>query len=1009
MPITDIFIRRPVFATVLSLLLLLLGGMSIYKLHVRQFPEIQTSVITVSTSYAGASGKLMEGFVTTPLESQLAGLDGLDYMTSSSTQGSSVITLNFKLGYDIDKAITDVSDRVSAARYQLPNEVNDPIISKEDPNAQPTMYIAFNSQSLTPEAISDYLSRIVQPQLETLAGVGQAQILGEQNYAMRIWLDPDLMAAHHISPSDVATALQANNVQTAAGRIDGKLQEFDINAKTDLTTAAEFNKLVIKDDNGKAITVADIGHAQLASADPRSSVFMNGSRSIVIGIIPKSTANPLAVAKLVNKQLAIIQRHLPANLQASMVWDSSKFISESIHEVIKTILEACLFVVIVIFLFLGSARSVLIPVITIPLSLIGSCALMLAMGFTLNTLTLLAWVLAIGMVVDDAIVVVENIHRRIERGIAPMEAALTGAREIRFAVIAMTLTLAAVFAPIGFMEGLTGTLFREFAFTLAGTVIVSGFIALTLTPMMCSKLLKHSDKKQGLEAHIESIFTKVSSFYQGCLDKVMRRRIPVLIAVVSVLVIGWSLFHMTPSTLAPAEDQGGIMAFAEGTSTANLAYMEKYTKQIRQVFDHVPERVASGMINGFPQGINSAIGFLVLKPWSERTRTAMQIKQSLFPQLWSIPGIMAFPLQPPSLPGASGFTPIDFVILSTADYTTINRYAGAMLAKIRHNPELTNPRLTIKIDKPQLNVSVDRNTAANLGISMQQIGDALHLLLGEPTVTRFTMAGRSYDVIPELYSQFRLNPHALKAIQVRTGSGALVPLSNLASLKMDVGPTSYDHFQQLRAIHIQASLAPGYTLGQGLNYLKSIATQILPKNISVDYAGQSRQFIQASGAMEQTFIFALLFIFLVLSAQFESFRAPIIILLFSVPLTVTGALIAMHFTDSTLNIYTEIGLVTLIGLISKHGILIVEFANQLRTEGLSAMQAVTKSATIRLRPILMTTAAMVLGAAPLAFASGAGAVSRHQMGWVIIGGMTIGTLFTLFVVPVAYSYFGKEI
>lgn len=1005
--ITDIFIKRPVFATVLSLVILLVGLMSFSKMPLRQFPKLQSSVITISTSYPGASAKLMEGFVTTPLEASLAGVDGLDYMTSSNSQGQSTITLFFKLGYDINKAITDVGDKVSSARYELPRDVNDPVIRKQDPNADPIMYIAFQSKHLSPEAISDYLTRVVQPQLETLNGVAQAEILGEQTYAMRILLNPKLMAAHDISASDVEQTLQNNNVQAAAGRIEGGLQEFNINAKTDLSNAREFNNLIIKEQHGHIIRLRDIGHAELGAADKRAAVLMNGQPSVVVAIISKSDANPLNVARLIRATLPTIHQHLPRGLSFKVMWDSSQFISQSIHEVYKTILEACAFVILVIFLFLGSFRSVIIPVVTIPLSLIGSGLFMLALGFTVNTLTLLAWVLAIGMVVDDAIVVVENIHRRIEDGMQPWNAALTGAREIRFAIIAMTLTLAAVFAPIGFLEGLTGTLFREFAFTLAGTVIVSGFIALTLSPMMCSKLLRHTENKRGLEARVDKIFNAVRSGYQHLLSILLKRRAAVLIGAVVVLILGGLLFHTTPQELAPTEDQGMLMMFAQGPSSANLAYMQKNTKRLEKIFTSIPEIDTYGLILGWPQGVNSALSFLILKPWNERQRSALQIKNELFPQLWSIPSIMAFPSLPPPLPGTSGFTPIDFVLKTTQDYPVLERAAQKILMQLRKDPRFENPDVSLKTDQPQIDIKVDRDKAADMGVSMSAIANSLNLLLGEPVVTRFTMQGRSYDVVPELLPQYRRLPQQLNNINVHTNTQKLVPLSNLVRITNIVGPRRLQHFQQLRAAHITASLTPGFTLGDALTTLNNMAKQSLPHTIQVDYAGQSRQFVAASGAMLYTFIFAILFIFLVLAAQFESFRSPVIILLFSVPLSVTGALVAMHLTASTLNIYTEIGLVTLIGLIAKHGILLVEFANQLQAKGVAVTEAITQAASIRLRPILMTTFAMILGALPLALASGAGAAARQQIGWVIIGGMAIGTLFTLFVVPASYSYLAK--
>lgn len=1005
MRFTDIFIRRPVFATVLSLILLLVGLRAYVDLPVRQYPVIESSVVTVTTSYAGASAKLMEGFVTTPLEKSLAGVEGLDFMDASNTQGRSVITLHFRLGYDINKAITDVSNAVSAVRYQLPEEIDSPVIAKDDPSANPTLFLAFASDKLQVQQISDYLLRVVQPQIATLPGVGRVDIYSERQYAMRIWLDPEKMAAHNITAEDVAKALLANNVQTAAGRIQGKWQELDVVAATDLNTAEQFNNIALTQEKGYLLRIKDVGKAVLGVESERSSAYINGKLTVVVAITPQATANPLEVAKAVNKVLPNIREHLPAGLQASVIWDSSKFIAQSIQEVRHTIFEAAACVILVIFLFLGSFRAVLIPVITIPLSLIGVCGFMLAMGYSINTLTLLAWVLAIGLVVDDAIVVLENIHRHIENGMKPLEAALTGAHEIGFAVIAMTLTLAAVYAPIGFMSGITGNLFREFAFTLAGAVVISGFVALTLSPMMCSRVLHHEVNRKGLPEKIDDIFNRVMEKYRALLPKVLAKKKAVAAVAALVYLSCYGLYRHLPAELAPMEDQGAVMTFATGPTSANLAYTEKYTKMIEAAYRNVPEAMGYIVINGYPEGVNSSISFLVLKPWEQRQRTSEQVIQSLFMPMMSIPGLRAFPMNLPPLPGGGHGSPVEFVIKTTESYEALNNVMQQLLGMASQNPGLLYLNSDLHLDKLQAKIEVDRNKASDMGITTGSLGKTLNVLLSEPTVTRFVMEGRSYPVIPQLLANFRDNPHELDKINIRTTSGDLIPISNIVNISEAVGPQSLNHFQQLRSAVLSANLAPGYTLGQALDYLTEIAKK-LPDNVQIDYKGQSRQLIEASGAMMQTFIFALIFIFLVLAAQFESFRSPLIVMI-SVPLSLSGALLMMMLTKCTINIYTQIGLVTLIGLITKHGILIVEFANQLQEKGKSLLDAVVESASMRLRPILMTTGAMVLGALPLALAAGAGSEARRQIGWVIIGGMSLGTLLTLFIVPTAYILLAK--
>lgn len=1006
MNFTDIFIRRPVFALVLSLIILLIGIRSYISLPLRQFPEIDVSVINVAITYLGANPALMEGFITQPVENALSGINGIDYITSNSSTGLSSVSIYFTLGYDINKAITDVSNAVNSVRYVLPSGIQDPVITKQDPNAQPTMYLTFLSDVLSPEAVTDFLLRAVEPQLATLPGVSQAEIFGERTYSMRIWLDPQRMASQNVTATDVQTALTNNNVQTVAGKIESQWQVFDVTAKTDLNSPEQFNNLVIKNVNGNLIRLSDVGHAELGPESDSVSVNIMDKPAIVIGVVPQAIANPLVISKEVNKVLPFIQSALPKGLTGNVIWDTSKFIAQSIKEVFHTIIEATIFVVLVIFLFLGSFRSVLIPVVTIPLSIIGVCGIMLGFGYTINTLTLLAWVLAIGLVVDDSIVVVENIHRHIETGLSPFDAAIKGAREIGFAIIAMTLTLATVYAPIGFVSGLTGSLFREFAFTLAGAVIISGFAALTLSPMMCSKLLSHHIGKPGFAEHIDNLFDKFMNGYKRFLAVTINKRKIVIIIGALIYISCYFLYATLPNELAPNEDQGAILAAVTGPSNANLNYTESNTQKIEQIYKTVPEMVGYGFINGYAQNIaeNSAFAFLVLQPWDKRHRSADEIIASLFPQFFMIPGVKAFPFNLPSLPGSSSFTPVSFVLKTTASYEQLNAAAQKLLSVIQQqNPKLLNPDSDLKLDKAEVSIDVDRNKAADLGISMNDINTTLNLALAEPEISQFNMNGRSYNVIPQLAPQFRSSADQLGNINIRTANGTLVPFSSIATIHQIIEPPSLNHFQQLRAATITASLAPGYTLGQALDYLEKTARVNLPDYIQYDYSQQSRQFVQASGALEQTFIFALIFIFLVLATQFESFRDPLIVMM-SVPLSTAGALTALHFLPGgTINIYTQIGLITLIGLISKHGILIVEFSNQLQKEGMSKIAAVIEAASIRLRPVIMTTFATILGALPLMLATGAGAVARRQLGTVIIGGMSFGTLFTLLVIPTIYS------
>lgn len=1000
MNFTEIFIRRPVLSIVLSLLLLLVGGISYTKLSVRQYPKINDSVISITTSYSGASAQLIESFITSPIEKSLSGIDGVDFITSSSSPGQSQISVHFNLGYDLNTGLADVTNKVQSARWELPRDINDPVVEKRDPNMQPTLFMAFRSNALKSDALTDYLNRVVQPQIGTLPGVAQSMIFGGSWYAMRIWLNPYLMAAHDVTANDVASALENNNQQSPTGSIKSAWNNYYINALTDLSTAQQFSNLVVLNQNGHLIRIKDIGSAELGPEDTSSSVVANGRKAVIMAVVPQPTANPLEVSNVVNKTLVRLKQQLPADVTADVVWDSSKFIAAAIKEVKHTVIEATIAVILVMFLFLGSLRVLAIPAVTIPLSLISVCALMLAMGFSINTLTLLAMVLAIGIVVDDSIVVTENIHRHLLENNNPIQAAIIGAKEIQFAVIAMTCTLAAVFAPIGFLTDITGALFKEFAFSLAAAVIVSGFIALTLSPMMCSKIMKPQTTGGRFSNFVERILHKIVNGYRFLLTKVTNKIIWVWLLILVIAASVVFLYTKLPQELAPSEDMGAIMTMVTAPPSANLQYTEKYTKQLEPIFNAIPEKESYVIINGM-QGENSALSFIVLKPWDQRKRTVPQIIQTLFPQLWAIAGVQAFPVNPFRLPGSNDYMPVKFVLKTTGSYQELESTANKLVEASSKNPGLVNVSTDLNFDQPQFDVNIDRNKAADMGIPMSSIGQTLSLGLSQPLMGHFEMHGESYDVIPQLAPQYMNKPDAIDEMEVRTASGQLIPLSNIVKMNEITAPANLPHFQQQRAVTLTASLAPGYSLGQALTYLETTAKKIMPSDTQYDFSGTSRQFIEASHGSEQTFIFALIFIFLILAAQFESFLDPFIVL-FSVIPAIAGALIALKLFGGSINIYTQIGLVTLIGLISKHGILIVEFANQLREKGAGMREAIIESACIRFRPIVMTTASMILGALPLALATGAGAISRQQMGDVIVGGMLFGTCITLFVVPTAY-------
>jgi multidrug efflux pump len=1005
MVISDICIRRPVFATVLSLVITLVGVVAYQRLSVREYPKIDAPVVSVNTDYRGASAEIIESQVTQILEDSLAGIEGIDFITSISRAERSAITVTFRLDRDPDDAASDVRDRVSRVRGRLPDEIEEPVIAKTEADAQPTIYMALSSDRHNELEISDYADRYLKEALQTLPGVAEVRIFGERRYSMRLWVDPMRMAAYGVVPQDVEEALRRQNVEVPGGRIESQRREFTVLSETDLRTPEQFNDLIIKEEKGYLVRLRDVGHAALGPVDERRQVRFTGRNAIAVGVVKQATANPLDISHAVREELPAILDGLPEGMRAEVAYDRSLFIEASIDSVYTTIVEAVVLVIIIIFLFLRSVRAMMIPLVTIPVSLIGACALMFAFGFSLNTLTLLSLVLAIGLVVDDAIVMMENIFRHVEEGMPPLQAAFRGSREIGFAVISMTLTLVAVYVPIGFMTGTTGKLFTEFAWTLAGAVVVSGFVALTLSPMMCAKLLRHQAKHNFLYNVIEGGLRGLTNGYRAILRGALRVRPLVLLIGLAVAGSSWFVFTNLKSELAPYEDQGTILGAGVGPEGATIKYMDDYARRMEELFKAVPEVERYFVVIGFPT-VSQMVTFARVKPWDERERTVQQMAQELQPKFAQIPGILAFASTPPPLGQNTRSKPMNFVMMSSGPYQELERILERMLAEIAKNPKFVNVDSDLKLNTPQLKVTVDRDKAADLGIPVQTVGTTLETMFGGRQVTRFKIAGKQYDVMVQVAGVDRNNPQDLSKVYVRGRGGDMVRLSNLVNVEETVAPKELNHFNQMRAATITANLAPGYTLGEALEYIEAAAEEVLPLAVRTDYSGESREFKEASASLYFTFILALLFIYLVLSAQFESFIDPFIIMM-TVPLSMTGALLALLLSGHTLNIYSQVGLVTLIGLITKHGILIVEFSNQLRRQGRSMNDAVVEACVLRLRPILMTTGAMVLGAMPLALAHGAGAVSRQAIGWVIVGGLLVGTFFTLFVIPTVYTYLAR--
>ncbi|MCE3231895.1 MAG: multidrug transporter AcrB [Rickettsiaceae bacterium] len=1002
MIISDICIRRPVFATVINIMLILLGLVAYDRLTVREYPKIDEPVVTVRTVYLGASSEIVESQISKPLEDSLAGIEGIEVISSISRQETSQITVRFKITRDPESAAADVRDRVSRVRGQLPEAVEEPIISKVEADAQPIIYLAFYSDRHSPMEISDYADRYVKDRLQNLNGVADVSIFGERRMSMRLWLKPERLAAYGLTVQDIENALRHQNVEIPAGLIESQNREFTVLSETDLRTPEEFNNLIIKKNGDSFVRFRDIGHSEIAPEDERRTTRFNGKDAVALGVIKQATANPLEVSGGVKNVLPEIESSLPQGMQINVAYDSSIFIDRSIKAVYHTIAEAVILVVLVIFFFLRSVRSTMIPLVTIPVSLIGTFMMMYIFGFSINTLTLLAIVLAIGLVVDDAIVMLENIYRHIENGMKPIDAALKGSKEIAFAVVAMTLTLAAVYAPIAFSQGRTGKLFTEFALTLAGAVIISGFIALTLSPMMCSRFLKHEKKHGAMFNTIERWLSNLQDGYGKLLNWALKHTKTVLVIGGCVALTGVIFFKLLPTELSPTEDRGTILAIAIAPEGSTIDYTTYWMKKMEPIFVAIPEVEKYFVVAGMPS-VSQGIAFMRLKDWDDRHRKQQEISAELSPKLFGgIPGVMSFAVNPPSLGRSAASKPVEFIIQTTGTYEELNDVTNKFLAELQKYPGITNVDTDLKLNKPQITVSLNRDKTAAVGIDVDTVGRTLETMLGGRKVTRFKKEGQQYDVIVKVQDEQRTSPTDISEIYVRGYDNKMIELSNLVSLKENVAPRELNHFNQLRSVKITANLAPGTTLGTALDALQTKAKEVLPRNMMYDLDGESREFKQSSASLAVTFILALLFIYLVLAAQFESFINPLVIML-SVPLSMAGALFTLYITNGTLNIYSQIGLITLIGLITKHGILIIEFTHQLEESGKDVLEALHEACQLRLRPILMTTGAMVLGALPLAIATGAGAESRNQIGWVIIGGMMVGTLFTLFVIPTIYA------
>lgn len=1001
MQITDIFIRRPVLAICINLLILLAGIQAIRNLTTRQYPRSDLAVVSVKTAYIGANADLVRGFISTPLERAIASADGIDYLTSSSKQSLSTISAHLRLNYDTNSALTQIQAKVAQVRNELPEESEAPIIEVEtSDNRFASMYLSFYSNELEANQITDYLTRVVQPKLSSIAGVQKADILGARTFAMRIWLKSDKMAARGLSPSDIQRALTANNYLAAIGNTKGSMVTVNLTANTDLHSKEEFEQLIVKREGDSLVKLGEIADVVLGAEDYDQDVRFGGQSATFMGVWVLPNANSLDVIREVRKILPSIETNLPSGLSLGIPYDATKYIEDSISEVLKTLSETILIVILVIYLFIGSFRAVLVPVVAIPLSLVGGAALMYAMGFTLNLLTLLAIVLAVGLVVDDAIVMLENIERHAHKGKRPLEAAIIAARELVGPIISMTITLAAVYAPIGIQGGLTGALFKEFAFTLAGAVIVSGFVALTLSPMMSSKLVKANDQGSRFKKKVEAFFAKLNANYRSLLQSLLKNhRFTIISAALLFALCVFPLYMFSIKELAPREDQGIVFGIVQASPNSSLDQTTLYTEKVAKIFESFPEYKTSFQLTGPTFGFSG----MVTKPWAQRTRTTQELEPEAWAKASKVAGVRVIMTTPPPLPGGSDF-PVEFVVSSTEDPTKLFNYANQLVGAAFASGKFMFADSDLKYDLPGSKITIDRNKAANLGFDLRSIGNDIATFTGGNYVNRFNIQGRSYKVIPQAKRNERLNPEQLEEIYVKNSSGKIMSLSTVAKLANSTEPRELKRFQQLNSVTIQGAVPPGVSIDQGLKVLEEAAKNILPPGYSIDYAGESRQLRKEGSSLLTTLFFAIILIYLVLAAQFESFRDPFIILMGSVPLALAGALIFPFLGATSMNIYSQVGLVTLVGLVSKNGILIVEFANGLQEEGFNKFDAVIEAASTRLRPILMTSVATVAGHCPLILASGAGAGARNSIGIVLVSGMLIGTLFTLFVVPAIYLF-----
>ena len=1007
MRFTDIFIRRPVLAISISLMIALLGLQAIFKMQVRQYPDMTNTVVTISTAYYGASADLIQGFITQPLEQAIAQADNIDYITAKSIMGMSTITVQMKLNTNPNAALADILAKVNSVRAQLPQDTQDPTISLSTGGGTGVLYLGFTSKTLSSSQITDYIERVVKPQLFTVGGVAKVDMYGGVPFALRVWLDPQKMAAFNLSASDVTHVLQANNYQSAVGQANNDFVLYNGSANTQSNSPAALEKLVVSSNNGQVIRLGDIAKVTLSRSSDSYRATANGQEAVVGAIEAAPSANPINIAKDVRKLLPTIERNMPSTIKMTIMYDSTIAINDSIHEVIKTILEAALIVLVVIALFIGSLRSVIIPIITIPLSLIGVALVMQLFDFSWNLMTLLALVLAIGLVVDDAIVVLENVERHIKLGQTPFRAAILGTREIAIPVISMTIALGAVYAPIALMGGLTGSLFKEFALTLAGAVFISGIIALTLSPVMCATFLKENEAPNKFELMVHGFLDRLTLRYEKMLTGIMHMRSVVIVFALCACASLPFLFKFIPSELAPAEDNGVVVFMGTAPANANLDFIQDTMDQVNKVLTSEKSVEYAQIFSGIPSA-NQAFGLATLKPWSQRDQSQTEVANDVTEKIKNIPQMAITAFQMPSLPGAGSGLPVQFVITTPNNFKSLFQVAAEMLTKVKDNPMFVYSDLDLKYDSATMNIDIDKDKAGAYGVTMQAIGNTLSTMLAGGDINRVDILGRSYKVIPQVERKDRFNPKDLNNYYVKTSSGDLIPLGSLVTIKVTPAPPTLPSFNQQNAATIGAVLAPGTSIGEAVSWLNTESAKVLPKGYGHDYLGESRQYVTEGNALYATFGLALAIIFLVLAIQFESLRDPLVILV-SVPLAICGALIALAWGATTLNIYSQIGLITLIGLITKHGILICEVAKEEQLyHGKNRMDAVMEAAKIRLRPILMTTCAMIAGLVPLLYASGAGAASRFSIGVVIVAGLSIGTLFTLFVLPVIYTFLASE-